>query len=47
VQILMGAGAVLPSALAASQPQAPATIIPTAGPQGGVVIAKNGIPCVN
>jgi LCP family protein required for cell wall assembly len=47
VQILLGAGAVLPSALAASQPQAPATIIPTAGPQGGAVIAKDGIPCVN
>jgi LCP family protein required for cell wall assembly len=47
VQILLGAGAVLPGALAASRPQAPATIIPTAGPQGGAVIAKDGIPCVN
>ena len=48
VQILLGAGAVLPGALAASQPQPAATIVPTAGPQGGAVIApKNGIPCVN
>jgi hypothetical protein len=47
VQIRLGAGAVLPGALAASQPQAPATIIPTAGPQGGAVIAKDGLPCVN
>ncbi|MGI8451151.1 MAG: LCP family protein [Streptosporangiaceae bacterium] len=47
IQILLGAGAVLPGALAASQPQPAATVIPTAGPQGGAVIAKDGIPCVN
>ncbi len=47
VQILLGAGAVLPGPLAAGQPHAPATIIPTAGPQGGAVIAKDGIPCVS
>ena len=48
VQILLGAGAVLPGALAATRPQPAATIVPTAGPQGGAVIApKNGIPCVN
>jgi hypothetical protein len=41
------AGAVLPGALAASRPQAPATIIPAAGPQGGALIARDGIPCVN
>jgi LCP family protein required for cell wall assembly len=47
VRILLGAGAVLPGPLAAGQPQTPATIIPTAGPQGGAVIAKDGIPCVS
>jgi hypothetical protein len=48
IQILLGAGAVLPGALAASQPQAPPSVIPTTGPQGGAVIApKDGIPCVN
>jgi hypothetical protein len=48
IQILLGASAVLPGALAASQPQPAATIVPTAGPQGGAVIApKDGVPCVN
>jgi LCP family protein required for cell wall assembly len=47
VQILLGAKAVLPGALSASTPTAPATVIPTTGPQGGAVIAKDGIPCVN
>ena len=47
VQILLGAKAVLPGALSASTPTAPATVIPTIGPQGGAVIAKDGIPCVN
>ena len=48
IQILLGAGAVLPGALAASQPQTPASVIPSTGPQGGAVIApKDGIPCVN
>jgi LCP family protein required for cell wall assembly len=48
VQILLGGSAVLPGALAASSPQPAATVIPTAGPQGGAVIApKDGIPCVN
>ena len=47
VQILLGARAGLPGALAASAPQPSATVIPTAGPQGGAVIAKDGIPCVN
>jgi LCP family protein required for cell wall assembly len=27
--------------------QSPSVVIPTTGPQGGAVIAKNGIPCVN
>jgi LCP family protein required for cell wall assembly len=47
VQLLLGAGAVLPGALAPGQPQASASVIPTTGPQGGAVIAKDGIPCVN
>ncbi len=48
VQILLGASAALPGALAGSQPQPAATVIPTTGPQGGAVIApKDGIPCVN
>ena len=47
VQILLGAGAALPGALAASTPAPAATVIPSTGPQGGAVIAKDGIPCVN
>ena len=47
VQILLGATAGLPAALAARAPGAAATVIPTAGPQGGPVIARDGIPCVN
>jgi hypothetical protein len=47
VQVLLGAGAVLPGALATRAPQATPTVIPTTGPQGGAVIARDGIPCVN
>ncbi len=47
VQILLGAAAVLPGALSASHPQTPASVVPTAGPQGGAVVARDGIPCVN
>ena len=52
VQILLGARAGLPGALAASAagisaPGPAAAVIPTAGPQGGAVVAKDGIPCVN
>ena len=52
VQILLGARAGLPGALAVgspgtSAPGAGATVTPTAGPQGGAVVAKDGIPCVN
>jgi hypothetical protein len=47
VQVLLGAGAVLPGALAARTPQPAPTAIPTTGPQGGAVIARDGIPCVN
>ncbi|MBV9379310.1 MAG: hypothetical protein JO242_01385, partial [Streptosporangiaceae bacterium] len=31
----------------ASSSSSPSSIIPTAGPQGGAVSAKNGIPCVS
>ena len=47
VQVLLGAGAALPGALAVSPPAPAATVIPASGPQGGAVIAKGGIPCVN
>ena len=47
VQILLGGRAGLPGALAAGAPGPAATVIPTAGPQGGAVVAKDGIPCVN
>ena len=47
VEILLGASATLPRIPASAPPGAPAPVIPTAGPQGGAVVAKNGIPCVN
>jgi hypothetical protein len=47
VEILLGASATLPHILASAAPGAPDPVIPTAGPQGGAVVAKNGIPCVN
>jgi LCP family protein required for cell wall assembly len=46
VQILLGASATLPGIPPADQP-APASLIPSTGPQGGAVTARNGIPCVN
>lgn len=47
VEILLGASATLPHIPASAAPGAPDPVIPTAGPQGGAVVAKNGIPCVN
>jgi LCP family protein required for cell wall assembly len=51
VEILLGSGATMPASLAqsvvSSQSAAPVVVIPTTGPQGGAVSAKNGIPCVN
>jgi LCP family protein required for cell wall assembly len=53
VQVLLGADATTPSVTAVSAPAAsPGTspepaVLPTSGPQGGAVSAKNGIPCVN
>jgi LCP family protein required for cell wall assembly len=45
VEILLGVPAVLPPSLGSGAP--PPQAIPTAGPQGGAVRAKGGIPCVN
>jgi LCP family protein required for cell wall assembly len=49
VQILLGAGATVPviSSPSPSPSPSPTVSIPTSGPQGGAVNAKNGIPCVN
>jgi len=54
VEVLLGASATVPTTIpaisgAASPTPAPAptTAIPTSGPQGGAVTAKDGIPCVN
>jgi hypothetical protein len=47
VEILLGTGATMPNVPASSTPQTPAVTIPTTGPQGGAVTAKDGIPCVN
>jgi hypothetical protein len=48
VQVLLGANTGFPTALAPAASASPSSIIPTAGPQGGAVIAaKDGIPCVN
>jgi LCP family protein required for cell wall assembly len=46
VQILLGASATVPR-IRVSRPRGPSAVIPSKGPQGGAVIAKNGIPCVN
>ena len=48
VQVLLGAGATVPTSAALSTDStSPPIVMPTAGPQGGAVHAKNGIPCVN
>jgi LCP family protein required for cell wall assembly len=55
VEVLLGADATLPTSSASSSPSSSAssspstsvTAIPSTGPQGGLVTAKNGIPCVN
>jgi LCP family protein required for cell wall assembly len=47
VEILLGASTTMPNVPAPSTPQTPAVTIPTTGPQGGAVTAKDGIPCVN
>jgi LCP family protein required for cell wall assembly len=45
VEVMLGAGATMPSA--APSPSSSASSVPTTGPAGGAVSAKNGIPCVN
>jgi hypothetical protein len=49
VQVNLGATASVPgaSASASASPSSSATALPTTGAQGGAVIAKNGIPCVD
>jgi LCP family protein required for cell wall assembly len=47
VEILLATGATVPQVAPASTPPAPQVAIPTAGPQGGAVSARDGIPCVN
>ena len=49
VEVMLGADATVPSTATSPSPSpspsSPAA--PTAGPEGGAVTAKNGIPCVN
>ena len=47
VQVNLGATARVPGASASASPSNSATALPTTGAQGGAVIAKNGIPCVD
>jgi LCP family protein required for cell wall assembly len=50
VEILLGASAVMPTmsnATAVSPSSSPSVVIPSTGPQGGAVHAKDGIPCVD
>ena len=47
VEILLGSDATLPGANAAPTPTTSVVPIPTTGPQGGAVNAKDGIPCVD
>jgi LCP family protein required for cell wall assembly len=50
VEVLLGADATTPISAAAavgSPSPAPSSVIPSTGPQGGAVTAKDGIPCVN
>jgi LCP family protein required for cell wall assembly len=49
VQVNLGGNASVPSASASASPSASSfpAVLPTTGAQGGAVIAKNGIPCVD
>jgi LCP family protein required for cell wall assembly len=47
VKILLGTSATMPRVPASGTSRRRAVTIPTTGPQGGAVHAKNGIPCVN
>jgi LCP family protein required for cell wall assembly len=50
VEVLLGASAVMPAmsnATEMSPSSSPSLVIPSTGPQGGAVHAKDGIPCVD
>ena len=47
VQVMLGAGATVPGAGATPTSSSSVVPLPTTGAQGGVVTAKNGIPCVD
>jgi LCP family protein required for cell wall assembly len=53
IEILLGSAATTPASVpvvavaSASPTPSPASVIPTTGPQGGAVVAKDGIPCVD
>ena len=47
VEVMLGASATTVPHIPSPVPRPPRSIIPTVGPQGGAVAAKNGIPCVN
>jgi LCP family protein required for cell wall assembly len=47
VEVLLGASATMPDITATPAPSSSPAPVPTTGPQGGAVTAKNGIPCVN
>ena len=47
VEVMLGADATVPSTATSPSPSPSSPAAPTAGPQGGAVTAKNGIPCVN
>jgi hypothetical protein len=52
VEILLGVSATVPHITTPAvsthpAPRTPSVVIPTTGPQGGAVTARNGIPCVN
>ena len=47
VEVMLGADATVPSTATSPSPSPSSPAAPTAGPEGGAVTAKNGIPCVN
>ncbi len=47
VEVMLGADATVPSTATSPSPSPSSPAASTAGPQGGAVTAKNGIPCVN
>jgi LCP family protein required for cell wall assembly len=47
VEILLGASARMPAIQPVTAHPSPTVVIPSTGPQGGAVSARNGIPCVN